>query len=66
MLAKYDNGIVSVNAYGVYENIAFPLISTYLSRKERLKESDSYKTKIELASSIVTELVELALISIWY
>ena len=25
-LGKVDNGIVSVNAYGVYDNITFPLI----------------------------------------
>jgi SRSO17 transposase len=47
-----------VNAYGVYKNITFPLIYKVFKPKGRLKESDSYKTKIELASSIVTELVE--------
>jgi SRSO17 transposase len=49
---------VSVNAYGVYENITFPLIFKIFKPKGTLKELDSYKTKIELASSIVTELVE--------
>jgi SRSO17 transposase len=57
-VGKIDNGIVSVNAYGVYENITFPLIFKVFKPKGTLKESDSYKTKIELASSIVTELVE--------
>jgi SRSO17 transposase len=57
-VGKIDNGIVSVNAYGVYKNITFPLIFKVFKPKGRLKESDSYKTKIELASSIVTELVE--------
>jgi SRSO17 transposase len=51
---------VSVNAYGVYENITFPLIFKIFKPKGTLKELDSYKTKIELASSIVTELVVLA------
>jgi SRSO17 transposase len=57
-VGKIDNGIVSVNAYGVYENITFPLIFKVFKPKRTLKESDSYKTKIELASSIVTELME--------
>jgi SRSO17 transposase len=57
-VGKIDNGIVSVNAYGVYKNITFPLIFKVFKPKGTLKESDSYKTKIELASSIVTELVE--------
>ena len=58
-VGKIDNGIVSVNAYGVYENITFPLIFKVFKPKKTLKENDTYKTKIELASSIVTELVEL-------
>ena len=57
-VGKIDNGIVSVNAYGVYENITFPLIFRVFKPKGRLKESDTYKTKIELASSIITELRE--------
>lgn len=57
-VGKVDRGIVSVNAYGVYKNITFPLIFKVFKPKGTLKESDSYKTKIELASSIVTELVK--------
>ncbi len=57
-VGKIDNGIVSVNAYGVYENITFPLLFKIFKPKGTLKESDTYKTKIELASSIVTELIE--------
>ena len=57
-IGKIDNGIVSVNAYGVYENITFPLIFKVFKPKGTLKESDTYKTKIELASSIIIELVE--------
>jgi len=57
-VGKIDNGIVSVNAYGVYENITFPLIFKVFKPKGTLKESDTYKTKIELASSIITELIE--------
>ena len=56
-IGKIDNGIVSVNAYGVYKNITFPLIFKVFKPKGTLKESDTYKTKIELASSIITELI---------
>ena len=57
-VGKIDNGIVSVNAYGIYENITFPLLFKIFKPKGTLKENDSYKTKIELASSIVAELIE--------
>ena len=57
-VGKIDNGIVSVNAYGVYCNITFPLIFKVFKPKGTLKESDKYKTKIELASEIITELIE--------
>ncbi|WP_320073149.1 transposase [Nostoc sp. MG11] len=57
-VGKVDNGIVSVNAYGVYANITFPLIVKIFKPKGTLKESDKYKTKIELASEIITELME--------
>ena len=50
--------MVSVNAYGVDENITFPLMFKVFQPKGRLKENDTYQTKIELASSIITELVE--------
>jgi SRSO17 transposase len=57
-VGKIDNGIVTVNAYGVYCNITFPLIFKVFKPKGTLKESDKYKTKIELASEIITELIE--------
>lgn len=57
-VGKIDNGIVSVNAYGVYSNITFPLMVKVFKPKGTLKEGDKYKTKIELASEIITELIE--------
>ena len=57
-VGKIDNGIVSVNAYGVYENITFPLMFKVFKPKGTLKPEDKYSTKIELASLIITELVE--------
>lgn len=56
-VGKVDNGIVSVNAYGVYCNIPFPLIVKVFKPKGTLKQEDKYKTKIELASEIITELL---------
>lgn len=56
-VGKIDNGIVSVNAYGVYEHITFPLSFKVFKPKGTLKAGDKYKTKIELASEIITELI---------
>ena len=57
-VGKIDNGIVSVNTYGVYQNTTFPLLFKVFKPRGTLKESDTYQTKIELASSIITELIE--------
>jgi SRSO17 transposase len=56
-VGKVDNGIVSVNAYGVYNNITFPSIVKVYKPKATLKSSDTYKTKIQLASEMITELI---------
>ncbi len=56
-IGKIDNGIVSVNAYGVYSNISFPLIVKVFKPKGTLKAEDKYQTKIELATEIITELI---------
>ncbi len=53
-IGKIDNGIVSVNAYGVYKNITFPLMFKVFKPRGTLKKGDSYKTKIEIASEIIT------------
>jgi len=47
----------AVNAYGVYRNITFPLSVKVFKPKGRLKAEDKYKTKIELATEIITELM---------
>ena len=56
-VGKVDNGIVSVNAYGVDDNITFPLTVKVYKPKGRLKSSEQYKTKIQLAAEIITELI---------
>lgn len=58
-LGKVENGIVSVNAYGVLGDITFPLMFKIYKPKNTLKEEDSYKTKPQLAVEIIKELLEL-------
>ncbi len=55
-IGKTDNGIVSVNAYAVGEEITYPLIFKIFQPRKRLKESDEYKTKTQLAVEILQEL----------
>jgi SRSO17 transposase len=57
-LGKVDRGIVSVNAYGIYENITFPLLFKVFKPKGTLKSGEKYQTKIELALEILRELLE--------
>ncbi len=59
-VGKIDNGIVTVNAYGVYANLTFPLSFKVFKPKGTLKSGDKYKTKIELATEIITELQPIA------
>lgn len=48
-LDKIDNGIVSVNAYGIAAGITFPLMFKVFKPQKRLNKEDIYKTKIQLA-----------------
>ena len=57
-IGKVDRGIVSVNAYGVYENITFPLLFKVFKPKGTLRQGEKYQTKIELAVEILKELIE--------
>lgn len=57
-LGKIDNGIVSVNAYGIAGQFSFPLTFKVFKPKQRLKENDIYQTKLQLAQTIIAELVE--------
>ncbi len=57
-VGKIEQGIVSVNAYGIYENITFPLLFKVFKPKGTLKATDTYQTKIELASQIIEEIMD--------
>jgi SRSO17 transposase len=45
-LGKIENGIVSVNAYGVLDGITFPLVFEVFKPQKRLHKADQYKTKL--------------------
>jgi len=57
-LGKIDNAIVSVNAYGIAGQLTFPLLFKVFKPKQRLKEDDVYQTKLQLAQTIIEELLE--------
>lgn len=58
-LGKTENGIVSVNAYGVVDGITYPLIFQIFKPKNRLKEGEQYKTKPQIALEIIQEIQEM-------
>lgn len=58
-LGKTDNGMVSVNAYGVVDGITYPLLFKVFKPRSRLKAGDEYKTKPQLAVEIIEELKAL-------
>jgi SRSO17 transposase len=55
-LGKLENGIVSVNASGILDQITFPLLFKVFKPRPRLKPGDTYKTKPELAVELIQEL----------
>jgi SRSO17 transposase len=48
---------VSVNAYGIAEQLSFPLLFKVFKPKQRLKAAEVYQTKLQLAQSLIAELV---------
>jgi SRSO17 transposase len=60
-LGKVDNGIVSVNIYGLKDGIVFPLIFEIYKPKQRLQPGDKYQSKPQIAVELVKELVKLGL-----
>ena len=55
-LGKVENGIVSVDAYGVIDNITFPLMFEVYKPKERLKAGDRYQSKPKIAADMIQAL----------
>ena len=58
-LGKIENGIVAVTAYGLLENITFPLSFEVYKPKERLQPGETHRTKPEIAAAMIQELCAL-------
>jgi SRSO17 transposase len=58
-LGKIENEIVAVTAYGLIDNMTFPLSFEVYKPRERLREGDKYKTKPEIAAQLIRELQEM-------
>lgn len=57
-LGKVENGIVSVDAYGVIDNITFPLTFEVFKPKARLKKNDHHQSKPKIAAAMVQWLCD--------
>ena len=55
-LGKIENGIVAVTAYGVWQNITFPLTFEVYKPEERLEPGDVYRSKPQIAAQMIREL----------
>lgn len=55
-VGKIDNGIVSVNLYGVLDGIPFPLTFAIFKPEKRLKPTDTYASKPQLAIALIRAL----------
>ncbi len=51
-LGKIENGIVAVTAYGLLEEMTFPLIFEVYKPKEKLLEGDTYLSKPQIAKEV--------------
>lgn len=58
-LGKIDNGIVAVTAWGLIDNITFPLTFEIYKPKQRLKPGDVYRSKPEIAAGMVRQIKEM-------
>ncbi len=58
-LGKIENGIVAVTAYGIFQEMTFPLLFEVYKPRERLKEGDEYKSKPKIGGEIIEKLIEL-------
>lgn len=57
-LGTIETGLVSVNAYGVLDNVTFPLLFQVFKPDRRLKPDDTYQSKPTIASTLVRQLVQ--------
>ena len=55
-VGKKENGIVAVSAYGLVDAMIQPLMFEVYKPRERLKASDEYKTKPQIAAMMIRQL----------
>jgi SRSO17 transposase len=60
-LHQVEPGIVSVNAYGVLDNVTFPLAFALYKPKTCLKPGDVFQTKPQLALGLIEQLLAVGL-----
>lgn len=58
-LGKIDNGIVAVTAWGLIDEITFPLIFEIYKPQQRLLDGDTYRSKPEIAAQMVREINQM-------
>jgi SRSO17 transposase len=58
-LHRVEQGMVSVNAYGVLDHVTFPLAFALYKPKTCLKPGDRFQTKPELALALIQQLLAL-------
>ncbi|MBD2074283.1 IS701 family transposase [Phormidium sp. FACHB-592] len=60
-LGKTANGVVSVNAYTVVDGLTYPLLFKIYKPKFRLKGSDEYQSKPQIAIEMIREIKAMGL-----
>lgn len=55
-VGKKENGIVAVTAYGLVAGMILPLSFGVYKPRERLKDGDEYRSKPQIAATIVRQL----------
>jgi SRSO17 transposase len=55
-LGKPANGVVSVNAYAVVDGITYPLLFKIYQPKSRLKATDEYQSKPQIAVEMIRQI----------
>ena len=58
-LGEIDNGIVAVTAWGLSNGITFPLLFEVYKPKARLLNTDTYRSKPEIAAQMVREIKQM-------
>lgn len=58
-LGKIDNGIVAVTAWGLIDNMTFPLTFEIYKPKPRLHPGDVYRSKPEIAATMIRQIKQM-------